>query len=101
MTRNQEDVMSDCSRTGAIVLDVQTAFLTDPKLELTLRDAQTRFHLDQTSCREVLGLLADTGVLCVTEHGEYVRYVPRVVSSLAPASRKASGAHSQTTGRAA
>lgn len=93
--------MLECSRAGAVVLDVQTAFLTEPGLELTVPAAQARFHLDEASCREVFGLLADTGVLCVRGNGGYVRRIPRVTRASAPASRKASGVHWQTPGRAA
>ena len=58
------------------VMQIQTAFLENRMLSLTLPAAQRRFGLDGVTCAGVLGALAEARVLAERE-GAYRRYVPR------------------------
>ena len=59
-----------------LVLRIQTAFLENPALSLTLPAAQRRFGIDEATCAGVLGALVDARVLTKRE-GAYRRYFPR------------------------
>jgi hypothetical protein len=64
-------------RTEDLVLRIQSDFLDDPTLALTLAAAEKRFGLADVTCAAVLGALVDAGVL--TERGGvYRRYFPRL-----------------------
>ena len=60
-----------------LVIRIQTAFLENPMLSLTLSAAQRRFGVDQDTCTGVLDALVDAGVLTERE-GAYRRHVPRL-----------------------
>jgi hypothetical protein len=62
---------------GSLLVQIQEAFLETPDLELTLSVAKQRFDVDTATCEEVLGVLADAGVLTRTAAGTYTRHVPR------------------------
>jgi hypothetical protein len=64
------------SRIERLVVRVQSAFLDNPMLSLTLPAAQRRFGLDEVSCAGVLGALVDAGVL-TSHEGVYRRNWPR------------------------
>ena len=64
---------------GKMVVRVQSKFLDDPALCLTLRQAQKRFGFDPTTCAGVLGALVDARVLTHLE-GTYRRYFPPPVA---------------------
>jgi hypothetical protein len=65
-----------------LVMRIQSDFLGNPALALTLSTAQKRFGIDEVTCAGVLGALVDARVL--TEcGGAYRRYFPR------PATRQA------------
>ena len=64
------------SRISKMVERVQSDFLDDPTLCLTLRRAQKRFGFDPTTCAGVLGALVDARVL-IHREGAYSRYFPR------------------------
>ena len=60
-----------------LVMRIQTDYLEQPTLALTLPAAQTRFGLDEVTCAGVLGALVDAQVL--TQHeAAYSRYFPRL-----------------------
>ena len=65
------------SQIESLVMRIQTAFLENPMLVLTLHGAQRRFCVDQVTCAGVLGALVDARVLTERE-GAYRRYFPRV-----------------------
>lgn len=64
------------SRIESLVMRIQTAFLDNPMLALTLPAAQQRFGIDDVIAAGVLGALVDAGVLTERD-GVYRRYVPR------------------------
>jgi hypothetical protein len=57
------------------VMRIQSAFLYDPALTLTLPAAQAQFGIDSVTCAGVLEALVDAGVLTVQD-GSYRRYFP-------------------------
>ena len=63
-------------RLESLVMQVQTAFLENPALSLTLPTAQRRFGIDDVTCAGVLGALVDARVL-TERQGAYRRYLPR------------------------
>lgn len=64
------------SRIESLVTLMQSAFLDNPTLSLTLSSARRRFGVDEVTCAGVLGTLADAGVLTERE-GVYRRHFPR------------------------
>ena len=72
-----ELMTAGCGRIGTLVMRMQSAFLEDPELTLTLPHAQRRFGVDEITCQAVLGALADAGVLANVRGGAYVRLFPR------------------------
>ena len=64
------------SRIESLLMRIQSAFLENPMLSLTLPAAQRRFGADEVACAGVLGALMDAQVL--TKHeGAYRRNFPR------------------------
>ena len=59
-----------------LVMQVQSAFLENPMLSLTLPAARRRFDVDEVTCAGVLGVLVDARVLTKRE-GIYRRNFPR------------------------
>jgi hypothetical protein len=64
------------SRIESLVMQIQSAFLENPVLSLTLPAAQQRFGLDELTCAGVLRALVDARVLTKRE-GTYRRNLPR------------------------
>ena len=62
-------------RIESLVMQIQTAFLENPMLSLTLPAAQRRFGMDEV-CTGLLGALLDAQVITKRD-GVYQRYVPR------------------------
>jgi hypothetical protein len=62
-----------CEQIGALVLQVQDAFIHTPGLMLTPRRAQRFFNVDETACSAVLDVLADAQVLTKRYDGIYTR----------------------------
>jgi hypothetical protein len=60
----------------SLVTQIQSAFLDNPMLSLTLPDAQRRFGVDAVTCAGVLGALVGARVL-VKDHRMYRRNFPR------------------------
>ena len=60
----------------SLVMQIQSAFLEDASLSLTLSTAQRRFGVDEVVGAGVLGALVDAHVL-MTGAGVYRRYIPR------------------------
>jgi hypothetical protein len=58
------------------VIQIQSAFLENPMLSLTLPAVHRRFGVDAVTCAGVLGALVDAQVL-VKDHGVYRRNFPR------------------------
>ena len=63
-------------RIESLVMQIQTAFLENPMLSLTLPAAQRRFGLDEVTCAGLLGALVDAQVITKRD-GVYQSYVPR------------------------
>jgi hypothetical protein len=63
-------------RIETLVMQVQSAFLENPMLSLTLPAAQRRFGVDEVTGAGVLGTLVDARVLTRRE-GVYRRNFPR------------------------
>jgi hypothetical protein len=73
----EDDAMTSTrSRIESLVMRIQTEFLDNPMLSLTLPAAQQRFGIDDVIATGVLGALVDAGVLTERD-GVYRRYVPR------------------------
>ena len=64
------------NRIQDLLLRIQSDFLENPTLSLTLPAAETRFGIDEATCAGVLGALVDAGVLA-ERRGTYRRYFPR------------------------
>ena len=64
------------SRIASLVMQIQSAFLDNAMLSLTLHDARRRFGVDEVACAAVLGTLVDARVL-TKEAGVYRRNFPR------------------------
>lgn len=62
-----------------LVMQIQSAFLDNPTLFLTLPAAQRRFGLDEVACAGVLTALVDARVLTKRD-GVYRRNIPRSVA---------------------
>jgi hypothetical protein len=74
----EDDAMTaTCNQIENLVLRIQTDFLENPLLSLTLAGAQKRFGIDEAICAGVLGALVDARVLAQRE-GTYRRYFPRL-----------------------
>jgi hypothetical protein len=58
-----------------LVVRIQSDFLDNPTLTLTLPTAEKRFGIDEIACAGVLGALVDAQVLTELE-GAYRRYFP-------------------------
>ena len=58
-----------------LVVRIQSDFLDNPTLALTLPVAEKRFGIDEVACAGVLGALVDARVLTERE-GAYRRYFP-------------------------
>ena len=59
-------------RIGNLVLTLQDCFLENPGLALSPWQAEQLCGTDEKTCRAVLNLLADAGVLARTRNGRYV-----------------------------
>lgn len=59
-----------------LVVRIQTDFLENPNLMLTLPAARNRFHVDDATCAGVLAALVEARVLTERE-GAYRRLFPR------------------------
>ena len=64
------------SRIENLLMQIQSAFLDDPMLSLTLPGAQRRFDIDEVTGAGVLGALVDARVLTMRD-GVYRRNFPR------------------------
>jgi hypothetical protein len=64
------------SRIESLVMQMQSGFLDNPTLSLTLAAAQQRFAVDEVTCAGVLGALVDAQVLTKRD-GVYRRNFPR------------------------
>ena len=74
---SEDDTMTPTrGRIESLVMQIQTAFLENSMLSLTLPAAQRRLGLDGVTCAGVLGALVEARVLTERE-GVYRRYVPR------------------------
>ena len=85
---------ASCGRIGSIVMRMQSDFLEDPELTLTLPQAERRFHVDEITCKAVLGALVDAGVLANVHGGTYVGLFPRLIRTAgagAPGQRQRPG----------
>jgi hypothetical protein len=58
-----------------LLMRIQTAYLENAMLSLTLSAAQRRFGVDEVTCAAVLGTLVDARVLTERE-GVYRRHLP-------------------------
>ncbi len=63
-----------CQRIGELVTRIQDAYLDTPDLTLTLDEAQTRFGLDEVTCRALFDLLHDAEVLAASDSAGPVRF---------------------------
>ena len=62
-----------------LVMRIETDFLDNPRLALTLPAAQQRFGIDDRTCAGPLGALVDAHVLTQRER-TYRRYFPRLAA---------------------
>jgi hypothetical protein len=72
----RDDAMTETrDRIENLVVRIQSDFLDNPTLALTLPAAEKRFGIDEVACAGVLGALVDARVLTERE-GAYRRYFP-------------------------
>jgi hypothetical protein len=72
----EDDAMTATpGRIEHLVVRIQSDFLNNPTLTLTLPAAAKRFGIDEVACAGVLGALVDARVLTERE-GAYRRYSP-------------------------
>lgn len=64
-------------RIGDLVMTVQDCFLAAPGQALTPWQVQRLSGADEATCRAILDLLADGGVIARTSGGRYIRNVPQ------------------------
>lgn len=64
------------NRIEGLVMQIQSAFLENPMLSLTLPAAQRRFGVDEITCAAVLRVLVDAHVLA-RRRDAYRRNFPR------------------------
>jgi hypothetical protein len=57
----------------ALLQRVCSEYLEMPGLQLTPRQAERLWGLDETTCHRVLDILVDVKFLCETAHGSYAR----------------------------
>ena len=62
-------------RIGDLVITVQDCFLAAPRHALTPCQVEQLSGADETTCRAILDLLADGGVIDRTSGGRYIRNV--------------------------
>ena len=62
----------------ALVMRIQGDFLNAPAVEMTVSEAERRFHVDRTTCEAVLDVLVEAQVLARTRQGAYKRFLPRL-----------------------
>jgi hypothetical protein len=69
--------MTTLTRRGIerLLMQIQSAFLDNPMMSLTLPDAKRRFGADEVICAGVLAALVDSRVLA-NRDGVYRRYFP-------------------------
>lgn len=67
----------NAAQIGELVLRIQGDFLDDPRLRLTVTDAERRYGATATACEAVLTVLADATVLSRTPEDRFVRFFPR------------------------
>jgi len=68
--------MTTRRRIEGLVMRIQSAFLENPMLSLTLQAARRRFGVDEVTCAGVFGVLVDARVLTERD-GTYRRHLPR------------------------
>jgi hypothetical protein len=61
-----------------LVMRMESDFLEDSNLMLTLQSAADRFGVDEPTCKAVLTALVDSEVLALTREAAYIRYFPRL-----------------------
>jgi hypothetical protein len=72
----EDDAMTATrDRIENLVVRIQSDFLDNPTLALTLPAAEKWFGIDEVACAAVLGVLVDARVLTERE-GAYRRYFP-------------------------
>jgi hypothetical protein len=67
---------SSCRRIGELVITLQDFFLADPRLALTPAQAAQLCGGDEMTCRAILNLLADGGVIAGSGDGPFVGRLP-------------------------
>ena len=67
---------ASANRIQDLLLRIQSEFLENPSLSLTLPAAEQWFGVDEATCAGVLGALADARVL-IERDGAYRKYFPR------------------------
>jgi hypothetical protein len=63
-------------RIGELLITLQDFFLADPRLALTPRQAAELCGADEATCRAILNLLVDGGVIAGTGDGQFVGRLP-------------------------
>ena len=66
----------NAAQIGELVLQIQGDFLDEPRLRLTVTDAERRYGATSTACEAVLTVLADATVLARTPEDRFVRFFP-------------------------
>ena len=75
----EEDAMTATrSQIENLVMRIQTEYLEQPTLALTLPSARTRFGLDEVTCAGVLGECSVDAHVLTQHEGAYSRYFPRL-----------------------
>ena len=72
-------------RIGDLVIKLQDCFLTNPEVALSPWQVEQLCGVDELTCRAILNLLVDGGVIARTNDGRFIRRLP---SAMRPASSR-------------
>ena len=78
MTNNIASTDARQRRIENLVMRIESEFLDDPELRLTVDEAQRRFGVDGITCEAILETLVDSTVLFKTSDRVYGRLIPHV-----------------------
>jgi hypothetical protein len=76
-------------RIGDLVITLQECFLAKPDLALSAWQAEQVCGADEMTCRAILRLLVDGGVIAKTADGRYIRHLPSLSRATARRSVRA------------
>jgi hypothetical protein len=64
-----------------LVVQIESEFLANPELRLTVWEAERRFGIDEITCEAILDALVDASVLFRTPDRVYGRLLPHLMAA--------------------